>query len=90
MALPRVVEGKMMKHRISTGLLMALVLLASTHTALASSQDDEPDVVDARLEGYGQNVTLNGGTSLTWLLLIFLVGVCAVGLFKDAKRSHLD
>ncbi|HWB52686.1 MAG TPA: hypothetical protein VG722_00770, partial [Tepidisphaeraceae bacterium] len=70
-----------MRNRISTTLLMALVLLAAANTA--SAQDQEHEVVDARLEGYAQNVTLNGGTSLMWLLLIFLAGVCAVGLFKD-------
>jgi hypothetical protein len=78
------------RNRLSIGLMMALVLLAGAQSASASPQQDEHDVVDARLEGYGRNVTLNGGTSLTWLLLIFLAAVCAIGLFKDAKRSHLD
>ncbi|HEY1686533.1 MAG TPA: hypothetical protein VGG19_17350 [Tepidisphaeraceae bacterium] len=79
-----------MKQRKITATLLLLSLLAATQTASASQQDAQHEVVDARLEGYGKNVTLNGGTALVWMLLVFLGGVCVVGLFKDAKRSHLD
>lgn len=69
---------------------MAMVLLAAAHPASADPQTTEHEVVDARLEGYSRNVTLNGGTALIWMLFIFLGAVCVIGLFKDAKRSHLD
>ena len=66
-------------------------VLASPSPALAARDEPEPDVVDARLEGYGGNVTLPGGSSgMTWVLLIILAVVGCAGLFKDAKRSHLD
>jgi len=80
--------GKSFK-RILLGFGLIVMILASTPTrALA---DDEPDIYDARLEGYAQKVQLDAGsTALTWLVLIVL-GVLTVGvLFKDAKRSHLD
>ena len=57
------------------------------------ARDETPDVepIDARLEGYKQNVSLPAAsTGLTWVALIFLGVVCCGGLFKDAKRSHLD
>jgi hypothetical protein len=79
-----------MKQRTSLAMFMALALMASAQNASASSQEPEHEVVDARLEGYGRNVTLNGGTALTWVLMVFLGGVCLIGMFKDAKRSHLD
>jgi hypothetical protein len=79
-----------MKSRTSAAMFMALALMASAQTASASSQEPEHEVVDARLEGYGRNVTLGGGTALTWILFVFLGGVCIICLFKDAKRSHLD
>ena len=79
-----------MKQRTSLAMFMALALMASAQNASASSQEAEHEVVDARLEGYGRNVTLNGGTALTWVLMVFLGGVCLIGMFRDAKRSHLD
>jgi hypothetical protein len=75
--------------RILLGIGLTLAVLAAAPTrALA---DDEPEIYDARLEGYAQKVQLDAGsTALTWLVLIVL-GVLTVGvLFKDAKRSHLD
>ena len=71
-------------------------LAASGVCTPAIAQDDEPKMVDARLEGYGTRdkpvvVALQqGNTSLTWVLLVIL-GSMAVGvMFKHAKRSHLD
>jgi hypothetical protein len=47
--------------------------------------------VDARYEGYPANITLEGGgTALTWIALIVCGALVFGGLFKDAKRSHLD
>ena len=68
-----------------------VVLVLSPAAALARS--DEPDVepVDARLEGYGTSITLPASSvGLTWVALIFLGVVTCIGLFKDAKRTHLD
>jgi hypothetical protein len=66
-------------------------MMASPSRALARSDEPEPDVVDARLEGYGGNVTLPSSSSgLTWVLFVVLAVVGSAGLFKDAKRSHLD
>ena len=71
-----------------------LVVMMPACTVFA--QDDEPTMVDARLETYGTRekpVTValsQGNTSMTWLLLVVL-GAIAVGvMFKHTKRSHLD
>lgn len=71
---------------------IALTGVTSPRAFAAQSQQDR-EIVDARLEGYkdGANMTLDGGgTGLTWFLLIILGIVGSIGLFKDAKRSHLD
>ena len=48
-------------------------------------------IIDARIEGYAGNKTLpGGGVALTWIAFIFLAIVACAGLFKDAKRTHLD
>jgi hypothetical protein len=80
-----------MKHRliIACGALLAFV--ANPLVALAASQEPEREVVDARLEGYTSNVTLEGGSAaLTWVLFIVLALLALGALFKDAKRTHLD
>ena len=71
---------------------VAIVVLAlAPATALARSEDADPDIVDARLEGYAANYTLPaGGSGLTWFIFVILSVVACVGLFKDAKRTHLD
>ena len=71
--------------------ILILTLVPAT-TALAQSRDaQEQDPIDARLEGYNQNVTLPAAsTGLTWFLFVILMVFMAAGLFKDAKRSHLD
>ncbi|MGH7215551.1 MAG: hypothetical protein ACREIT_12365 [Tepidisphaeraceae bacterium] len=69
------------------------VVMSLLTPAAAWAQRDKPerDPFDARLEGYGTNVYLDGGgTSLTWLLFAVLGIICLVVLFKDARRSHLD
>ena len=83
-----------MKQRLTLWVLTALVFLSSAGSAFAQrGGDPDREVVDARLEGFanGRNVTIEGGTTaLLWLLFAFLALVCVIGLFKDAKRSHLD
>ena len=83
-------KENMMRNRLSIGLMSMILLLAANQSAWARAPEEEHEVVDARLEEYGRNVTLNGGTALTWILFVFLGGICVIGLFKDAKRSHLD
>ena len=78
-----------MKHRLILGCSSLLVLLANPLSALA--QESEREILDARLEGYPVNVTLEGGsTALTWVLFIVLAVLALGGLFKNAKRTHLD
>jgi len=72
---------------------MTAVLALALSPAAVMAQRDQPDrdFVDARLEGYEQSVTLPPtGTALTWIAMIVLGVLCCAGLFKDAKRSHLD
>ena len=79
-----------MKHRLIM-LCGTLLVLLSPILLLAASQEPEREILDARLEGYSQNVTLEGGsTGLTWVLFIVLAAIALGGLFKDARRSHLD
>lgn len=68
----------------------AVVAMLASCPATAMAADEE-DIVDARLEGYPANVTLpGGGSGMTWVLFIILSAVALGGLFKDAKRTHLD
>jgi len=78
-----------MKHRLLGWGVALLTVLSSPLLALA--QDEETKIYDARLEGYGGNMTLDsGGSGLTWLLLIVLAALCLGVLFKSSGRSHLD
>jgi hypothetical protein len=78
-----------MKHRLVGWGVVLLTVLSSPLLALA--QDEETKIYDARLEGYGGNMTLDaGGSGLTWLLLIVLAALCLGVLFKSSGRSHLD
>src|SRR5687768_3676346 len=71
--------------------VVLLVTLAPATTALAQRTTDEAEIVDARLEGYEGSVQLPEASSgMTWVLFIILGIVIAAGLFKDAKRTHLD
>ena len=52
---------------------------------------DEDKLPDARIQNFSKPVSVpEGGTALTWLLLIFLTLICLAALFKNAKRTHLD
>ena len=63
------------------------VLLAPV---MALAADDEK-LPDARIQNFSKTVSVpEGGTALTWLLLIFLTLICLAALFKNAKRTHLD
>src|SRR5437899_2752376 len=71
--------------------LAVFILAFAPATALARTDDTEPDVVDARLEGYPGTVSLPEASSgMTWAAFVILAIFAAAGLFKDAKRTHLD
>ena len=70
---------------------LVLMLALSPAAALAQRDQPEREFVDARLEGYPNSVTLPPtGTALTWIAMIVLGVLCCAGLFKDARRTHLD
>lgn len=80
---------------------LLLALLAPATSAFARTEEIEREPIDARLEGYAEsstpganrplNVTLDtGSTAVTWILTIVLGVLTFGGLFKDAKRTHLD
>jgi hypothetical protein len=74
------------------GFLAGLILLATVALAPMSAMADDstPKDYDGRLDGYPKNVTLDGGTSLTYFLFVGL-GVIGIGvLFKNPNRTHLD
>jgi hypothetical protein len=79
-------------NRAGRVLATAVLLLAlSPAAALAQRDQAERDFVDARLEGYPTSVTLKpAGDAMSWIALLVLGALCVGGLFKDAKRSHLD
>jgi hypothetical protein len=59
-----------------------------TRTAGAQELEIEHD---ARLEGYTDKMVLDtGNNAMLWLGFGVLAAVTLLGLFKDAKRSHLD
>ena len=77
-----------MSRRLTTSLIVAFSSLMTPLTTLAQ---EESKIVDARLEGYSKNVTLDaGGTALIWLLVLALAALGVGVLFKNANRSHLD
>ena len=70
---------------------VAIIVLALTPATALAQKTDEHELYDARIEGYAGNKTLpGGGSALTWIAFVFLAIVACAGLFKDAKRSHLD
>ena len=74
--------------RVLPWCLAAVVTVISPAMALA--QDDDRPIVDARLEGYPSNVSLEGSTALMWVLLLILGIICVGPLFMNSKRTHLD
>lgn len=79
-----------MKHRLF-GLYFALACLLTPVFALAKGEDEEAQLLEARLEGYTDPVRMDSGsTALTWLMFIFLAVVALAVMFKNAKRTHLD
>jgi len=83
--------------RFTLLLLATCVIALSPMISHARSQEPEREIVDARLEGYGEstgqplNVSLEpGSTALSWFLFSFLAVVALSVMFKNARRTHLD
>jgi hypothetical protein len=80
-------------------LMFAVITLLAPLTPLSTARadDNEPVIVDGRLQGYvdakgtAVGVQLDpSGTALVWLSTAFL-GAIAVGfMFMKSKRTHLD
>ena len=85
------VRGTLRRWTTRAATALWAVLLALSAPALVLAQEEEVKH-DARLDGYtGHTVTVaNDSTALLWLLFVFLAVVALSGLFKDAKRTHLD
>ena len=74
----------------AAGMLLALLLCGAMPGA-AHAVEDERVVVDARLETFPGNVTLDpGSTAFTWIVWSILTVLALSVLFKNAKRTHLD
>jgi hypothetical protein len=73
-------------------LATVVVLLTVGLAPLSALADDQSKSYDGRLDDYGKdrNVTLDGGTALSYFVWIGLGLVGLLVMFKDAKRSHLD
>jgi hypothetical protein len=79
-----------MKQRWRQRLLAGSLSLALLAAPLTVRADDEPKN-DARLEGYGAPVIIeSSGVGLSWIVFLFLSVVALAGVFKNAKRTHLD
>ena len=93
--MPRMVRRRAL-NRVGRALAIATVALAPLVAAPSASyaargDADAPDPIDGRLEGYAGGKTLPAqGQALTWIACIVLAVIAAAGVFKDAKRSHLD
>ena len=67
------------------------LLTAVLVPVVAFAQQEERQIYDARLEGYGGGTTLDlTSSALTWLF-VFVLGIICLGvMFMNPKRSHLD
>lgn len=78
-----------MRKLLYPALAAASVVLSPSMALAANNTSGGPDI-DVRLVQYPLNVSADGSLSLVWLLGIFLMIVCVAGVFKSAKRTHLD
>lgn len=70
---------------------LALMLAGTMAPSVARADDDEPEIYDARVQGFDKNVQLSSSsTALIWLLMIILGGITVGVMFMNARRSHLD
>lgn len=86
------------RRRFHKWIVPLLCLLAWTAVPLAPSPSSRATAqelelqTDARYEGYGtEKVTIDEGSSaMTWVGFTILCLIALLGMFKDAKRTHLD
>jgi hypothetical protein len=73
-------------------LLMLVCLLATAGVPRGAAAQDLEIETDARMEGYGDKMNLPdpSNTAMTWAGFGFVAVVALLGMFKDARRSHLD
>ena len=73
-------------------LMPSIALVVAALTPVTAFADDAAPVPDGRMIGFPSQVILPepGGTTGTWVILIFLGLVVAAVLFKNSSRSHLD
>lgn len=85
-----------MKRRLIAFVITASFVLLQPVVSLAA---EEPTMYDARLEGFYNGAAASNagaytlpasGTSLVWIAMLVMTGVCVGVLFKDAGRTHLD
>jgi hypothetical protein len=82
-------RAAMRKYLLPAVLAIAGSGLPAAPAWAASGSDRE--VVDARLEGYTPDVTMQGtGTATIWFIAVGLGILCFGVMFKNAKRTHLD
>lgn len=80
-----------MKIRILAALAAVLCFLGTPYQAHAQRNQTESEAIDARLKGYSQSVELpKQTTALTYFAFVILSVLCLAGLFKNARRTHLD
>jgi len=77
--------------RVMIRRILLTTLVLSLFAGSASAQEDEEKQPDARFEHYSKPVALGaGGTALTWFMFVFVAVVGTAGLFRNARRTHLD
>jgi hypothetical protein len=82
-----------MMRRMSKRLLALLIVALSVSLAPVSAMADDsaPKSYDGRLDNYGRQVTLDsGGTALCYFLFAGLGVIALGGMFRNARRTHLD
>ena len=86
-----------LRRRLSRKWIVPLLCFAAwAGVPLSSARAaDSPELEidhDARLEGYGRdNVAVeDSNAAMTWVGFTILCLIALLGMFKDAKRTHLD
>jgi hypothetical protein len=78
----------MMMRMLQRLLKLMGVIGAMAFPLLALAEDEKK--IDARTINYPGANSEPFSTALTWLLMVVVAVVALAGLFKSAKRTHLD
>lgn len=70
--------------------MTTLVVLGMSSNVFAARDPEEEALPDARLSGYSQVVQNTESNVLSWFAIVALGAICMIGVFKNAKRTHLD